>query len=175
LTQRFISLLKSCYKHTLDLNEAARTLNVQKRRIYDITNVLEGIGLIAKTSKNTVTWRHSSDPVFGPQVAGTPSLDNRMHERDPAFESRVDCAIIEVLEQVSVLILDEAGESAFFVSEDSLSNTSYLQWDALLAIRAPMGTTLEILDHQERLNLWLKSASGQIQLYVISLRERASK
>lgn len=110
LTQRFISLLKSCYKHTLDLNEAARTLNVQKRRIYDITNVLEGIGLIAKTSKNTVTWRHSSDPVFGPQVAGTPSLDNRMHERDPAFESRVDCAIIEVLEQVSVLILDEAGE-----------------------------------------------------------------
>jgi hypothetical protein len=31
-------------------------LGVQKRRIYDITNVLEGIGLVEKKSKNTVHW-----------------------------------------------------------------------------------------------------------------------
>jgi E2F/DP family winged-helix DNA-binding domain len=30
---------------------------VQKRRIYDITNVLEGIGLIEKKSKNNIQWR----------------------------------------------------------------------------------------------------------------------
>jgi hypothetical protein len=30
---------------------------VQKRRIYDITNVLEGIGLIEKTSKNKIRWK----------------------------------------------------------------------------------------------------------------------
>lgn len=30
----------------------------QKRRIYDITNVLEGIGLISKRSKNVVQWRY---------------------------------------------------------------------------------------------------------------------
>lgn len=29
----------------------------QKRRIYDITNVLEGIGLIEKKTKNLVRWR----------------------------------------------------------------------------------------------------------------------
>lgn len=29
----------------------------QKRRIYDITNVLEGIGLIEKKTKNQVRWR----------------------------------------------------------------------------------------------------------------------
>ena len=32
-------------------------LQVQKRRIYDITNVLEGIGLIEKTSKNHIRWK----------------------------------------------------------------------------------------------------------------------
>ena len=36
---------------------AAETLQVQKRRIYDITNVLEGINLIRKKSKNNIQWR----------------------------------------------------------------------------------------------------------------------
>lgn len=40
----------------LDLNDAVTTLEVKKRRIYDITNVLEGIGLIKKVSKNSVSW-----------------------------------------------------------------------------------------------------------------------
>jgi hypothetical protein len=35
----------------------ATKLNVQKRRIYDITNVLEGIGLIDKKSKNNIQWK----------------------------------------------------------------------------------------------------------------------
>jgi len=39
------------------LNEAAFELNVQKRRIYDITNVLEGVGLIEKKSKNVIAWK----------------------------------------------------------------------------------------------------------------------
>lgn len=40
------------------LCQAADTLAVrQKRRIYDITNVLEGIGLIEKKSKNSIQWK----------------------------------------------------------------------------------------------------------------------
>ncbi len=35
------------------------TLAVQKRRIYDITNVLEGIGLLKKISKNNIQWKGS--------------------------------------------------------------------------------------------------------------------
>jgi transcription factor E2F3 len=34
-------------------------LQVQKRRIYDITNVLEGVGLIEKKSKNNIRWKPS--------------------------------------------------------------------------------------------------------------------
>lgn len=41
----------------LDLNKAAEFLDVQKRRIYDITNVLEGINLITKKSKNNIQWK----------------------------------------------------------------------------------------------------------------------
>ena len=56
LTKKFIELLKEAPEQTLDLNKAVGDLEVQKRRIYDITNVLEGIGLINKVSKNNIRW-----------------------------------------------------------------------------------------------------------------------
>lgn len=57
LTKRFCELLHASPDGVLDLNEAAETLHVQKRRIYDITNVLEGVGLITKASKNHIRWK----------------------------------------------------------------------------------------------------------------------
>ena len=41
----------------VELSEAADVMGVKKRRIYDVTNVLEGIGLIHKTSKNHMGWK----------------------------------------------------------------------------------------------------------------------
>ena len=46
LTKKFVSLFHSSSSGTVDLNKASETLNVQKRRIYDITNVLEGMYFI---------------------------------------------------------------------------------------------------------------------------------
>jgi transcription factor E2F3 len=57
LTRRFVVLLKESPDGVLDLNHAAATLDVQKRRIYDITNVLEGINLIEKKGKNNIRWK----------------------------------------------------------------------------------------------------------------------
>jgi hypothetical protein len=42
LTRKFVKLIKNSPELTLDLNDAVKQLDVQKRRIYDITNVLEG-------------------------------------------------------------------------------------------------------------------------------------
>lgn len=57
LTKKFVGLLQEAHHGVLDLNSAATKLQVQKRRIYDITNVLEGIGLIEKKSKNNIQWK----------------------------------------------------------------------------------------------------------------------
>ena len=56
LTKKFIELIKGSENMTIDLNAAVDMLRVQKRRIYDITNVLEGIGYVEKTQKNTIKW-----------------------------------------------------------------------------------------------------------------------
>ena len=61
LTRKFIQLIRDSTENlSVDLNEAATRLGVQKRRIYDITNVLEGIGLIEKTIKNKIKWTGGS-------------------------------------------------------------------------------------------------------------------
>uniref|UniRef100_A0A8C0WH24 E2F/DP family winged-helix DNA-binding domain-containing protein n=1 Tax=Castor canadensis TaxID=51338 RepID=A0A8C0WH24_CASCN len=56
LTKKFIQLLSQSPTGVLDLNKAAEMLKLQKRRIYDITNVMEGIHFIKKKSKNNVQW-----------------------------------------------------------------------------------------------------------------------
>ncbi|KAK3088358.1 hypothetical protein FSP39_018109 [Pinctada imbricata] len=63
LTKKFVGLLKTANDGVLDLNRAAEILEVQKRRIYDITNVLEGINLIAKKSKNNIQWKGCSNSI----------------------------------------------------------------------------------------------------------------
>jgi len=63
LTEKFIYLLDDYSSpHSggeLDLNIAVQELGVQKRRLYDITNVLEGVGLIKK-DRNQVAWADRS-------------------------------------------------------------------------------------------------------------------
>ncbi|KAG5683923.1 hypothetical protein PVAND_013181 [Polypedilum vanderplanki] len=55
LTKKFIDILK--VERTVDLNAVAKQLDcTKKRRIYDVSNVLEGIGLIKRTSKNNYTY-----------------------------------------------------------------------------------------------------------------------
>uniref|UniRef100_A0A8B9UVS3 E2F transcription factor 6 n=1 Tax=Anas zonorhyncha TaxID=75864 RepID=A0A8B9UVS3_9AVES len=56
LTRKFMDLVKRAPDGVLDLNEVATTLGVRKRRVYDITNVLDGIHLIQKRSKNLIQW-----------------------------------------------------------------------------------------------------------------------
>lgn len=57
LTKKFIDLLNESPDGVVDLNLASNKLKVQKRRIYDITNVLEGIGMLEKKSKNNIQWK----------------------------------------------------------------------------------------------------------------------
>lgn len=52
---------------------------MQKRRIYDITNVLEGIGLIEKKSKNNIQWKGNA-----------PSGNEELHAEYKGLQDDVD-------------------------------------------------------------------------------------
>ena len=52
-----MQILQRSTQQVVDLKQAAQELGVQKRRVYDITNVMEGIGVVEKICKNKVRWR----------------------------------------------------------------------------------------------------------------------
>lgn len=55
LTKKFVDLLEATDDGIIDLNVASVQLSVQKRRIYDVVNVLEGIGILEKVSSFDLT------------------------------------------------------------------------------------------------------------------------
>lgn len=62
------------------------TLKVQKRRIYDITNVLEGIGLIKKGGKNYIKWNGADATARQQKPAQTLPTNQALNKKVDAGE-----------------------------------------------------------------------------------------
>ena len=56
LTKGFISMLVCSGGGEVELTAAEKTLNTTKRRLYDVVNVLAGVGLLEKCGKAKVRW-----------------------------------------------------------------------------------------------------------------------
>ncbi|XP_077235647.1 transcription factor E2FB-like [Tasmannia lanceolata] len=174
LTKKFINLIKHAEDGILDLNKAADTLEVQKRRIYDITNVLEGIGLIEKKLKNRIRWK-------GLDVSRPGEVDNSVAnlqaevENLSMEESRIDDRIREMRERLRDLSEDENNQRWLYVTEEDIKGLPCFQNETLIAIKAPHGTTLEVPDPDEaveypqrRYRIVLRSTMGPIDVYLVS-------
>lgn len=174
LTKKFINLLKHAEDGILDLNKAAETLEVQKRRIYDITNVLEGIGLIEKNIKNRIHWKGVESSTPG-DVDGDISMLKSEVEKLSSEEQRLDDQIREMQERLRSLSEDENNQKFLFVTEEDIKGLPCFQNETLIAIKAPHGTTLEVPDPEEavdylqrRYRIILRSTMGPIDVYLIS-------
>lgn len=174
LTKKFINLIKQAEDGILDLNKAADTLEVQKRRIYDITNVLEGIGLIEKKLKNRIQWKGLDVSRPGEADDSFASLQAEV-ENLTMEERRLDDQIREMQERLRELSEDENNEKLLFVTEEDIKNLPCFQNETLIAIKAPHGTTLEVPDPDEavdylqrRYRIVLRSTMGPIDVYLVS-------
>ena len=66
-------------------------LNVQKRRIYDITNVLEGIGYVEKMQKNTIKWvGGSEDPTIEKDIKEAMAKLNQYTEEEAKLDAEIN-------------------------------------------------------------------------------------
>ncbi|XWS52805.1 hypothetical protein CRYUN_Cryun11dG0103600 [Craigia yunnanensis] len=174
LTKKFINLIKQAEDGILDLNKAADTLEVQKRRIYDITNVLEGIGLIEKKLKNRIQWKGLDVSRPGEVDVSVATLQAEV-ENLSIEERRLDEQIREMQERLRDLSEDENNQKWLFVTEEDIKNLPCFQNETLIAIKAPHGTTLEVPDPDEavdypqrRYRIVLRSSMGPIDVYLVS-------
>ncbi|KAL3530336.1 hypothetical protein ACH5RR_009658 [Cinchona calisaya] len=174
LTKKFINLIKHAEDGILDLNKAAGTLEVQKRRIYDITNVLEGIGLIEKKIKNRIQWKGLDVSRPGEVDESVASLQADI-ENLSIEEHRLDEKIREMQERLRDLSEEENNQKWLFVTEEDIKSLPCFQNETLIAIKAPHGTTLEVPDPDEavdypqrRYRIVLRSTMGPIDVYLVS-------
>ncbi|URE45014.1 hypothetical protein MUK42_14657 [Musa troglodytarum] len=184
LTKKFINLLRHAQDGILDLNKATEILKVQKRRIYDITNVLEGIGLVEKTLKNRISWKTQHNVMLnarglddmGPvEVDDDASILQEEIDKLTLEECRLDELISQMQERLRDLSEDESNHKWLYVTKDDISHLPCFQYKTLIAIKAPHGTTLEVPDPDEveeypqrRYRIVLRSTMGAIDVYLVS-------
>ncbi|NXP53050.1 E2F2 factor, partial [Heliornis fulica] len=189
LTKKFIRLLSESPDGVVDLNRAAEVLEVQKRRIYDITNVLEGIQLIRKKSKNHIQWMGTGMFEDAAVTAKQQALRGELSEL-----ARTERSLDQVLQDCALQLQQLAAEEAnqrypcqgrwggrtgpSFSYTSSLSTLAYVTYQDLraigsfqeqtvIAVKAPPETQLEVPDFSEaNFQLHLKSTSGPIEVYL---------
>ena len=149
---KFLGLIRDTEEGYLDLNETAITLGVQKRRIYDITNVLEGIGLLKKHSKNMIQWLGST-PAMGTKTAervkAVSDEIDELRRQESVLNGFMDRITVELedLAATGVAGVDEGGRegdsssTAAYVVRSDIRPMSCFEEDTVLAIKAPCGTS----------------------------------
>ncbi|XP_040581946.1 transcription factor E2F2 [Lepeophtheirus salmonis] len=166
LTKKFVSLFHSSTHGTVDLNKASETLGVQKRRIYDITNVLEGIGLVEKNSKNMVHWCGTP---YHNLNSDTADLHSDLLDLE-AKENELD-QLIRNTETELKLINSQERQYAFVTYHD-LRNIKKFQNQTVMAIKAPTGTDLEVPRPSEAMQIYMHSTTGEIEVFLCPEEEQ---
>jgi len=201
LTKKFVGLLQD-KQGELNLNDASSILQVQKRRIYDITNVLEGVGLLSKTFKNKIKWVGAP---FNNQLSSnsTITLENQQqqqqqqqHEKQPlslnnfnkiiqntrseegkislkkeldtldAKEKEIDRKIRSALNDLNSLTENDENKQYAFLTYLDIKSINEFSNQTVIAIKAPSETKLELADPREKLQMFLKSDKGEIEVYI---------
>ncbi|XP_008292191.1 transcription factor E2F4-like [Stegastes partitus] len=159
------------FKDVFVFFQAVRILNVgQKRRIYDITNVLEGAGLIVKISKSMIKWLGTN------QGESAHDLTKRMIKLKSQLEDLEHQEFI--LDQHKLWV-----EQSIRNTTEDCSNLTYVNHEdicscftghTLLVVRAPSGTQLDVpipkavQDSPAKYQIHLKSVKGPIDVVLLN-------
>ncbi|XP_075606729.1 transcription factor E2F6 isoform X2 [Balearica regulorum gibbericeps] len=169
LTRKFMDLVKTAPDGVLDLNEVATTLGVRKRRVYDITNVLDGIHLIQKRSKNLIQGSNLD------QVVGkAPEQQNLKDELSDlsAMEEALDELIKDCAHQLFELTDDKENAKLAYVTYQDIRSIQAFQEQIVIAIKAPEETKLEIpIPKEDCIEVHVKSTKGPIDVYLCEVEQ----
>uniref|UniRef100_A0A182SJL2 E2F/DP family winged-helix DNA-binding domain-containing protein n=1 Tax=Anopheles maculatus TaxID=74869 RepID=A0A182SJL2_9DIPT len=124
LTRSVVKMLRETPDGVLYLRDISSTLsNRQKRRIYDVTNVLEGIGLVKKQVKNHIKWigeEPTTQSCLG--TARQIGVNMRMRRNLELREAYIDSQLKAISKSSQMLLEDSAMRSYLYVTSDDLTS-----------------------------------------------------
>lgn len=169
LTRKFIKILKNSRDNIVNLNSAADALNVHKRRVYDITNVLEGLGLLNKWSVNSAKW-------VGGNINTHICVDNKENigSSDPdglvgKEEIRLDEEIERLDNEINLLSQCEKNLKNAYVTYEDLKMIPSLKDKMIFSVKAPSDTVMDPPKYEKgTYKLKLSSDSGNILVFYMS-------
>ncbi|XP_029307957.1 transcription factor E2F3-like [Cottoperca gobio] len=163
LTKKFVDLLAQSSDGVLDLNLAAEKLQVQKRRLYDITNVLEGIHLIKKKSKNNIQWMGCSllevEGALSQRQILTAEV-SALGEEEQRLEQLIQRCSVD-MRHMSEL---QSNQKYAYVTYQDIKQLGNLRDQTVIVVKAPTDTKLEVPDPDESLSIHLTSTKGPIDV-----------
>ncbi|KAI7807210.1 putative transcription factor E2F3-like [Triplophysa rosa] len=189
LTKKFVQLLAQSSDGVVDLNQASEVLKVQKRRLYDITNVLEGIHLIKKKSKNNIQWMGCSLSEVGGVLCERQTLSSeitQLVEEERKLDELIQSCTQEVkrmteswfvccccglhfsavVNVIDVLFSSLTTLTFAYVTYQDLRRDRKLRDQTVIVVKAPSETKLEVPDPQEGLQVHLTSTKAPIEVFL---------
>jgi transcription factor E2F3 len=159
LTHDFVELLIERNGEEVDLKEAGDRLGAAKRRLYDVTNVLAGIGVIERCGKAKVKWIGDSDS----------AEESEEMAKLVAREQELDKLGATIDEALATLSQSEDFEKYAWVSEEDVLRLIDGDQTSLYALRGPSDLAIEVPegDVATRHRIICSSVSGQVDLIPI--------
>ena len=161
LTKNFINYIRKSGKNTVNINELVKELKVKKRRIYDITNVLEGIGYVQKHAKNEISWirtevlnNYSNSRLFNMKQ----EVNNRKNEYNELEKNNklLDKEIGKIKQEFNSISQKDDFNKYGYITFTDLNKLSDNDKFDLLVIKAVKGTSIDIIDPNDAKKSYLK-------------------
>uniref|UniRef100_A0A3Q2PED3 Transcription factor E2F3-like n=1 Tax=Fundulus heteroclitus TaxID=8078 RepID=A0A3Q2PED3_FUNHE len=166
LTRGLLDLFLQTPDGSLDLRHAIRSLGTRRRRVYDITNVLQGIQLVEKESVNRVKWigRSPASCYLGQNRAQPDLAELKL------VEETLDSLIRRCAQQLFDLTDDPQNSALAYVTHEDLRRLRTFQENTVMVVKAPEETRLEIpAPSEDSIQIHLKGGAGPILVVTCDL------
>ncbi|XP_051264370.1 transcription factor E2F6 isoform X2 [Dicentrarchus labrax] len=163
LTQRFLKLMLAAPDSTVDIQQAMSRLQIRRRRVYDITNVLEGISLVEKQSTSRYKWIGRS------QISNFLWRNEQKFQREldnlKLVEDTLDGLIKSCAQQLFDMTDDLENAALAYVTYEDVSRLPALQEQTVFVVKAPEETKLEVpAPKEDSIQIHLKGEKGPIMV-----------
>ena len=138
LTEGFVKILMDANGADVDLSIVEKVLKTTKRRLYDVINVLSGVGLVERTGTSRVRWTANKG------VSGGDAMRYSAMER----EKELDLCLAKVEADLTDLFRSELFQKFGWIDREDANLIEPDQSIALYSLRGPPSMSIIVADEE---------------------------